>query len=523
MDSSERTADAGASVRTASYPIEGRLDGKDWSIIIILFGVAVILRFASLGHASLWFDELWTWRVCDQPNLAGLFQKLKEDIHLPSYFLITYGFIKAFGNGEAALRAPAAIFGSLSVPAVYVLGRRILGRFAGAGAAVYLCFGEVIFYYGQEARPYSMMMFLGIVSSYLWYQLYERIFVTEAPAGRLALGLWTILALSCLTHYYCVLLTIFQFGIFGYFAVRRSRGRRVLAVLAFGLLLIGAAWAPVLLEQMRHLFSWTQQYPFADEMKRFLSFTFGGLGFAGTASTVFSGVVALVPLLFAFTKGGKLLLPESKREYDLCLILVMLWFLPMAFSEAVSLTVKPILVDRYLIFCVPFAALALAFQIQRLSIPTWARASTVLLLCLAPSATLQAVSRWYTQPERKAQGDWRRVADQIQTSSPKEGKTAVLAVTERLGVERYYFDRLAPGLILAGEASKLGEVEQAIRDVQAQRPDHVWLFFGQCQQPEQKKAYFDAYMRLQEMYGQARISLLQRGVPMGALLFDVKH
>lgn len=503
----------------AESGLSTKLVKSDWLIIVALVLLGGGLRVYSLGHAPLWFDELWTWRVSNQPGLGGLFQKLTEDIHLPNYFLLTFVCIKLFGDSEFVMRLPAVIFGILSLPAIYVLGRRLFGRTTGLMAAIMLSLAGASFYYSQEARPYSMMLFFGILTSYLWYQLYERVFVEEAAPGKLLFGLWLALAASCFTHYFCVLLTVFQIAIFGYFAWKQHRGRRVLGALCLGLGVQGLLWIPVLLLQLKNLFSWTQEMDFSRAMADMLGFTFGG-GALGASGIYFAGALALCCLLFAFRPGNAAIRSESKREWALGLILVMLWFLPFFVVQFISMTVKPIFVDRYLLFCVPFAFLALSFQISRLHAPVFVQVVLAMLVVGVPGALLESNVSFFTEPVRNGQGDWREVIEKVHEATPTSGKTVVFAITERLGVAQYYFGKLAPDLEIAGEADKAERVDAAFANIEREQPDHVILFFGQMAGQQEFAAFQKAAAELIQVYGQPTPIYFIPHRPIGALLFN---
>jgi uncharacterized membrane protein len=503
-------------------PIKTRLEKVDWGIIITLSVLAGILRFYALGYSSLWFDELWTWRV-SHSGFEGLFQGLTDDIHLPNFFLIEVVLIKLFGDSEFVLRFPAAIFGILSVGAIYVFGRRLFGRNVGLMSAILVAFGERTFYYSQEARPYSMMLFLGIVTSYLWFKLYERLMVEDAPPGKLPIGLFVMLAISCFTHYFCVLLTLFQITIFAYLAFRRKRGRKILMYFCAGLVVLAAMWVPVLQLQLQNLFSWTELATFSDALRDMLVFTFGGTYMSHKAGFAFGIVLAVCCFGFLLRDENEVLRKESKSEFELNLVLVLLWAVPFLFSQIVSMTITPIFVDRYLLFTLPFAFIALSFQLSRLKIPKLGHIALVLCLVALPAYFDEKIIHWFTEPNRSSLGDWRQVITETKLGIPSDGKTVALAVTERAGVAQYYFGKLIPGVEIAGMADTRKAVPQAIQAVVKENPDHILLFYGEASQSEQRETVVRVGGILQHMFGKPRMISYKQGRPIGSMIFDVHH
>jgi hypothetical protein len=79
------------------------------------------LRLRALGRVSLWFDEVIS-SLQAQPPSWELLQNVRQDVHPPLYHLLLHG-MSALGDSEAVLRIPSALFGILSIPLLYALGR----------------------------------------------------------------------------------------------------------------------------------------------------------------------------------------------------------------------------------------------------------------------------------------------------------------------------------------------------------------------------------------------------------------
>ncbi|MBK8780968.1 MAG: hypothetical protein IPO22_04050 [Anaerolineales bacterium] len=58
------------------------------------------------------------------------------------------------------------MFGTLTIPIIYLIGKRISGVVVGLSAAVFLCFSTFNIYYAQEARMYTLLTFNAAVSIY---------------------------------------------------------------------------------------------------------------------------------------------------------------------------------------------------------------------------------------------------------------------------------------------------------------------------------------------------------------------
>ncbi len=499
---------------TGAYPGTGGtpLGKNEWLALLALTALAALLRLVTLGTPSLWFDELATWKVCHQASLQALLTTgLADDIHLPGYFVITYALTKNFGDSEFILRLPAAIFSIASVPAIYALARRLCGKTVAAMSAVFTALSFTCIRYGMEARPYSMMMFFAIVTTHLWYGVYEMAIVrAERPTSRQLLTLFVALALACYSHYFSVLMVALQLCLFLVLALRAKRGAQVVGLMTAGLVLIAVPWVPELRLQMSQIFNWTSAFGFAEAFQKYILFLF----FASPAYVSYVAVVVMLGALFK--RETHWLRSESMREQRLGVFFLATWLVPFIILESVSLTLRPVFVDRYLSFCLPFAYMGISLQISRLKAEPMARIAVVLAVGLLMLLWLEETSHRLSQPKRD---DWRRVEDNMGKNLPPDATVAVFAVTERVGVAQYYLERRSPNLAIDGEAAKLDQVEAAWSRVMAKKPDFIWLFHGQVAEPVTVDALNAAGQKLQSVSTGPIGQIEDHNV--GAILFPV--
>ena len=79
------------------------------------------------------------------------------------YFLLHYWL--HFGGSEFFVRALSVLFAIASVPAIYLLGRRLFDSRVGLMAAALLAVNAYHVQYSQDARSYSLMVLLCLLSS----------------------------------------------------------------------------------------------------------------------------------------------------------------------------------------------------------------------------------------------------------------------------------------------------------------------------------------------------------------------
>ncbi|AQL42033.1 hypothetical protein BV210_04570 [Halorientalis sp. IM1011] len=165
--------------------MNGRIDWRS-RYTVALAGIVVLgaaLRLYGLGVESIWVDEAITLRfVANHGPLELLWVIPSEQPHLPPYYVFLDLWVAAFGTGATAVRFPSAVFGILSLPLLYLLGRELFDRKTGLVATLVFAIAPFQLYYAQETRMYSLWTLLTLLSflAFLWLR--------RRPSRRLAAG-----------------------------------------------------------------------------------------------------------------------------------------------------------------------------------------------------------------------------------------------------------------------------------------------------------------------------------------------
>jgi mannosyltransferase len=214
-----------------------------WSTValagIVALGAAV--RFVRLGHQSFEYDEIVTLQHVHQSFGAMLssFPHFSESTP-PLYYVLIWPWSRIFGTSEAGMRSLSALAGTATVPVAYLVGRTMLrGRAGGLVVAALVSVAPVLVWYSQEARSYSLFVFLGALS--LLY--FARALDEPTPAN---LWLWALFsALAFATHYFAGFLVLAEALV-----LLTRLGRRAVPPIAAGLV-VAAALAPLAYHQYR--------------------------------------------------------------------------------------------------------------------------------------------------------------------------------------------------------------------------------------------------------------------------------
>jgi 4-amino-4-deoxy-L-arabinose transferase-like glycosyltransferase len=151
-----------------------------WALLVLIVWVAAGLRFYQLGRESLWDGEIFTLLFA-QYDWAKLVPSVAMfSAHPPLWFALSKAST-VFGWNEMILRMPAALAGTLSVPALYVLGKRLFDARVALGGAVLLAISPLDVLFSQNARNYAFFVLLTILVVYGAYRAVETTARDQTP------------------------------------------------------------------------------------------------------------------------------------------------------------------------------------------------------------------------------------------------------------------------------------------------------------------------------------------------------
>lgn len=163
---------------------------------LILF-VGVFVRTVAIGREALWGDEALTVLITRLPTFDLFFRPVDPTPGL--YYALHKWFVPA-GSGAAATRLVALFFGVLTIPAGYWLGRAALDRRAGLALAALIAVSPWLIDYSQEARAYSLLVFLVTCSAAALIDAFPS--DESVPVRWRMLGAFAILGIAAIyTHF----------------------------------------------------------------------------------------------------------------------------------------------------------------------------------------------------------------------------------------------------------------------------------------------------------------------------------
>ncbi len=216
-------------------------NGALWALAL-LTALGAAMRFASLDLQSYHHDEVITAMRVIPGSLGDVLHAVKgSESNPPLYYVLAWGWAKAFGSDEVGLRSLSALFGTATVPLAYCIGAELAHRRAGLIAAALVAVSPMLIWYSQEARSYALLVFFCAASLLFFVR------ALRTRGGR-DLALWALAsALALASHYFAVFPVAIE-ALWLLIALR-SRWRLVFpAVAAVGL--AGLALVPLISAQV---------------------------------------------------------------------------------------------------------------------------------------------------------------------------------------------------------------------------------------------------------------------------------
>ncbi len=114
------------------------------------------LRIFQIGEKGMWLDEAFSVWLARQPLGQMSAWLVRIDQHPPLYYTLLH-FWLYLGDTAGLVRLLSALLGTLTIPVLYLLGRRLLGPSAGLLAALILALSPFHVRFAQETRMYTLL------------------------------------------------------------------------------------------------------------------------------------------------------------------------------------------------------------------------------------------------------------------------------------------------------------------------------------------------------------------------------
>lgn len=356
-------------------------------LLVVIIFLGAFLRLYKLGNNDIWFDEAISALSAD--NVQGVYSLSDEKvpygnlalegwqpqlIHYKTldpqpffyYFLLKYT-INCLGRSAFSLRLLSVFFSVLSILVVYKLGANISNKKNGIYAAFLISISPLHIWYAQEARQYSLAVFLITLSAYFLFLALEK------GDNKFWIGFIISTILLIYTNYIGLCVLLVGWPLLCIKEYRVSIKKWIIAsiiITVFFLPWIRIFWQHFMF--VKEVF-WVARPSFMSVMITFKNFNIGYNNFQ-------SFFVPSLILFFALAFLGIFHLNKKARVFLLTFLC-----LPIMMTFIISQRI-PIYLDRQLILFSPFYYLAIASGISSIRSNLIRRSAICLIFAfIAPS------------------------------------------------------------------------------------------------------------------------------------------
>lgn len=370
------------------------MNNKNALILLALVIIGSALRFYALDFHSLWNDELNTWEIAQMQSAPEIVDFMTyNEVHPPGYHFLLHYLIRAFGDSIFVLKFMSAFFGALSIIAIYFLGKLLYTEKEGIYSAVLLTVSKFPIYYSQELRPYSMLLFLAILSLYFYIKIY-RDFRERKKLSILDLILYLIIAIaSCYVHYFG-LFFIFLQGVtaLAYMIIRK---RFSFAIFLIYILTV-AAYIPLMPMIPHHIDYgpvYIQPTGFDFPFKYFIV-AFG--------KSVYTSIIPVVLFIFlAYKIIANFKEKSDKRNTGMDSFLIGVIIMPIAILAIKSHISNPVLTYRNMIIALPALYLLFVRGFNQLKLSDNLKNYLIAAYAAFLILNLVFIDKYYSKPQKE--------------------------------------------------------------------------------------------------------------------------
>jgi len=174
--------------------------------IILLLLAGLGLRLINIGVEELWYDEILGLHISYySKDIFEILQYSKETFYTPLYYLLMGPWLSLIGLSTFGARFFSVFFSVATIYSVYFIGRKFFLKNIALIAALLATISPLQIEYGQEARPYALLGFLGI-----WALYFFIAFIRQPERQGNLICLSVINLIGVYTHYDFLIIIVTQ-------------------------------------------------------------------------------------------------------------------------------------------------------------------------------------------------------------------------------------------------------------------------------------------------------------------------
>ena len=355
---------------------------------VVTFGVTLY----EIQRPSFWQDEASTLADTHRtlPQLFALLGHI-DAVH-GAYYVLMWFVTRVAGTGELAVRFPSAVAMAVAAGGIGLLGKRLVSGRAGLAAGLVFAAIPQVSWYGQNAREYALVTAVATIASYLFVRAVQA----SPDARRGTMNNWLIgygvsLAVLGLLNLFALLL-IPAHGLMLAALARRDAAVRVPGAggspadvtsrpLARNWLI--AALAALVASSPVTFFGWKERGQVAWIKALDVHAITGVEQLVGPGTVLIAVLIIIAAGIVISAARGRTRL-RADWPQPLVALCVPWLVLPPALLLAVSVA-HPVYLFRYIVFCIPAAALLVGTALAALGRAAGTLALVVIVALVLPA------------------------------------------------------------------------------------------------------------------------------------------
>ncbi len=227
------------------------VEKKEFFLLLLIILTGLILRLINIGTEPYWSDEILSLEIAKYylGNINGLWNYLQlVEVHPPLYYYLIQLWGSWFGFAEASIRSLSLIFSLATIYLTYYASIVLFqNKKIGLLASFFIAILPMQIEFGQEARPYAIYSFFGILSLILLIKYFKEKIYKKRLIYIIGFTLTSVIGLYLHYSYMLILipLALYWLGV----SINKKSSREFLwwLISMFIIFLGFYAWLPTLI------------------------------------------------------------------------------------------------------------------------------------------------------------------------------------------------------------------------------------------------------------------------------------
>ena len=388
-------------------------------LLCIITIIGCFLRFYNLTYNSLWLDETSSVTIAMLGSYANILNHTAVmEPNPPLFVWVVYTLMTWFGNNEFIIRFTSAFFGTLTVPAMYFVGKEFIDRNGGILAAATCALSPFLIFYSQEARAYGMLLFFIALAMLFYFRAIKnngyKYWILFAIAASLVF--WT--------HFYSIILI----GALIIYTLAIYKLQYIKELIASSAILLITA-APIGIIALPTVLKYTTDKP---------SFGVQGLDVVMVSLVQYGGFNTMLAAVMALLCIGGitiLYLKERNKSY------LLLWIIACTFITSIYFSYRIPIVPRYLSFINIVLILGVAASYKLFYTLTQSKTIIYIMLIILAALVTPFLMNYYTTYSKD---DWRGFSKTL-TAMTEPGDSIIIVPGYISQPLNYYYSNETDG------------------------------------------------------------------------------